>query len=109
MKESCQLQMDFQKIEKDAPEFQQGYRQELLRLELSELLQTLRQEQGLCRKHFASLVGEKEAVIADIENGLWEPSLFTMQKLLLPLNLRLSIQAVPLCAPEPAQEKDTPR
>lgn len=98
MKEKQPLQVNPRKIAKESPNFQYNYQQELLRIELSEVMQEVRQEQGLSQEQFADLVGESQELIASIENGLWEPSLFLVQEILLRLSKRLSIQAVSLFA-----------
>ncbi len=77
-------------------EFKKAYEAELLRLELVDLLLSLREETGLNQKAFAERVGKPRSTICRIEKGTMEPSLGLLEEIAFALGKRITVGTVEL-------------
>jgi uncharacterized protein len=68
-----------------------------------ELVRRIRQAQGVSQQSLARRAGTSQAAVSDIERGRVSPSLDTVERLLLALGYRLSVDARPLATDAPAE------
>lgn len=78
----------------ESPEFKRNYEIEQKKLDIADLVFTLREDSGLNQTDFAKKVNKSRSTIARIENSSMEPSITTLYEIASSLGKELEIKIV---------------
>lgn len=78
----------------ESAEFKQAFEEEQLKLDLADMVFSLREQTGLDQTNFARKVKKSRSTIARIENAQMEPSLSTLKDIAHSLGKQIEINFV---------------